>query len=91
MKDWNKITKEDVIKAIEVFDNTNENYNKTKNTFLIYDGEKYPARLIRKIAYETHYGEILSSYDMNGLGGVSSVNFFTNLGFEVLYTGDVAL
>jgi len=48
---WNEITREDVIKAIEIFDATHKPFPLPRNTFLIYNNKKYPAKHIRGLAY----------------------------------------
>ncbi|MCB0541626.1 MAG: hypothetical protein KDE33_29235, partial [Bacteroidetes bacterium] len=48
---WDNITASDVKKAIELFDRTNENYPEPRNTFLIFNDKKYPAKHIRGLAY----------------------------------------
>ncbi|MBK6484306.1 MAG: hypothetical protein IPG01_14525 [Chitinophagaceae bacterium] len=34
---WDNITENDVKKAVELFDRTNENYPEPRNTFLLYN------------------------------------------------------
>ena len=41
---WQKITKEDVIKAVEMFKSRKENYPEPRNTFLVINDKKYPFR-----------------------------------------------
>ena len=48
---WMDITREDVIKAIEIFHAENPEYPSPKSTFLIYNGKKLPAKHIRGMAY----------------------------------------
>jgi len=53
---WMDITREDVIKAIEIFQYENPEYPSPKSTFLIYNGKKLPAKHIRGMAYKvTNY------------------------------------
>ncbi len=82
-KKWKNITKENVIKAIELFESKNELYPKPRNTFLIYDDKKYPAKHIRGLAYKiANNKEILKS---EYSGGKETVTFFKKLGFAVEY------
>lgn len=60
---WMNITREDVIKAIEIFYNKNLKYPSAKSTFLIYNEKKLPAKHILGIAYKVVYGEESSKSD----------------------------
>lgn len=82
-KSWNNITAIDVKKAIELFDKKNENYPEPRNTFLIYNDKKYPAKHIRGLAYLIANKEEISKSEYNG--GEETVNFLTKLGFTVQY------
>jgi len=82
---WMDITREDVIKAIEIFHAENPEYPSPKSTFLIYKGKKLPAKHIRGMAYKVAYGEEISKNDFGG--GMETVRFFERLGFEMFYTG----
>jgi len=79
------ITREDVIKAIEIFCTENPEYPNPKSTFLIYNGKKLPAKHIRGMAYRVAYGKEISKNDFGG--GMETVRFFERLGFEMFYTG----
>jgi|BioPla2DNA2_1021312.scaffolds.fasta_scaffold17586_2 predicted amidohydrolase/very-short-patch-repair endonuclease/SepF-like predicted cell division protein (DUF552 family) len=82
---WMDITREDVIKAIEIFHAENPEYPSPKSTFLIYNGKKLPAKHIRGMAYKVAYGNEISKNDFGG--GLETVRFFERLGFEMFYTG----
>lgn len=82
-KSWNNITAIDVKKAIELFDKKNENYPEPRNTFLIYNDKKYPAKHIRGLAYLIANKEEISKSEYSG--GEETVNFLTKLGFTVQY------
>lgn len=82
--DWKSITKADVIKAIQLFDNENPTYPEPRSTFLIYNGKKYPAKHIRGMAYKVHHNMEISKNDY--AGGQETVRFFERLGFDVQYT-----
>ena len=86
MKLWDKITDKDVIKAIELFDRTNENYPEPRNTFLVYNDKKYPAKHIRGLAYFVANQEGISKNEYSG--GQETANFFKKLGFTVLYKNE---
>ena len=80
---WNKITENDVIKAIELFERKNEDYPEPRNTFLVYNGKKYPAKHIRGLAYFVANKVEISKNEYSG--GMETVNFFKKLGFTVQY------
>lgn len=81
---WNEITSEDVISAIEAFDAEHPAYPEPRSTFLVFNGKKYPAKHIRGMAYQLHFGTAISKADYTG--GQETVRFFEKLGFEVCYT-----
>lgn len=80
---WKNINADNVKKAIELFEKTNENYPEPRNTFLIYNGKKYPAKHIRGIAYFIANGKEISKSEYSG--GQETVNFFKKLDFTVQY------
>lgn len=80
---WSEITKEDVVKAIELFDAENSEYPEPRTTFLLYGNKKYPAKHIRGMAYKVHYGIEISKEDFTG--GQETVRFFERLGFDMQY------
>ena len=80
---WSEVTKEDVIKAIELFDTENPDYPAPRSTFLLYGNKKYPAKHIRGMAYKVHYGVEISKEDFTG--GQETVRFFERLGFDMQY------
>ena len=82
---WTEITNIDVINAIKKFDKENPEFPQPKSTFLIYNEKKYPAKHIRGMAYEIHYGVKISKSEFGG--GMETVRFFQRLGFEMVYTG----
>lgn len=85
MINWTDITKEDVLKAIKVFQKEQPKHPPARNTFLIYEGKKLPAKHIRGMAYKIAKGTEVSKSEYTG--GKETVDFFEKLGFEVLYTG----
>lgn len=80
---WNEITREDVIKAIEIFDATHKPFPLPRNTFLIYNKKKYPAKHIRGLAYVIATKQEISKTEFSG--GEETVRFFIRLGFQVEY------
>ena len=79
------ITREDVIKAIGIFQAENPEYPSPKSTFLVYNNRKLPAKHIRGMAYKVAYANEISKDDFGG--GMETVRFFERLGFEMFYTG----
>ena len=82
--DWKSVTREHVLKAIDMFLKYEPEYPEAKNTFLIHNGKKLPAKHIRGMAYEVAHGVEISKQDFTG--GKETVKFFERLGFEVNYT-----
>ena len=80
---WDNITASDVKKAIEIFDKTQENYPEPRNTFLIFNEKKYPAKHIRGLAYYVANKKEISKSEYSG--GQETANFFKKLGFSVQY------
>lgn len=82
---WKDINREHVIKAIQKYDEEGiESYS--RNTFLLYNNKKYPAKHIRAMAYEVAFNEPADKSKFTG--GKETVNFFENLGFTVDYKGN---
>lgn len=80
---WDNITASDVKKAIDIFDKTQENYPEPRNTFLIFNDKKYPAKHIRGLAYYVANKKEISKSEYSG--GQETANFFKKLGFSVQY------
>lgn len=83
-KKWAEITREDVINAIRMFELENPTYPEPRSTFLLYEGKKYPAKHVRGMAYQIHFGEEILKSEYSG--GGETVRFFEKLGFETQYT-----
>ena len=80
---WNNVTAKHVKAAIKLFDKSNDDYPKSRNTFLIFNKKEYPAKHIRGLAYFiANKKEILKG---EYSGGQETVTFFTKLGFNVRY------
>lgn len=80
---WQEITKEDILQAIEKFIEETPEYPEPRNTYLVYEGKKLPAKHIRGIAYEVHYGKAIRKSDFGG--GKETAHFFERYGFIVDY------
>lgn len=83
---WTEITRNDVIRAIEKFLKYNPDYPEPRSTFLVYEGNRLPAKHIRWMSYQEHYGTEISKSDFGG--GIETVKFFERLGFELDYLGN---
>ena len=81
---WNEITHEDVLKAIQIFDSEHPIYPEARSTYLLSNGKRYPAKHIRGMAYKVHFGQEVPKTDYSG--GQETVRFFEKLGFKVNYT-----
>ena len=86
---WVEITKEDVVKAIEKFLNDNPEYPEPRSTFLVYEEKKLPAKHIRGMAYQEHYGVEIAKSEFGG--GSETVRFFERLGFDMEYHGTTSV
>lgn len=82
---WVDITRDDVLKAIDIFNRDNPEYPEPKVTFIIYKNQKLPAKHIRGMAYKVAYGKDIRKSDYSG--GMETVRFFERLGFEMYYIG----
>lgn len=86
--DWSKVLKNHIEWACSRYDaGENRPTHPAITTFLIRDGERYPAKFIRGLAYEIATGDKLSSDEYSG--GAETVRFFSALGFSVEYNGEV--
>lgn len=83
---WNEVKRSDVEKAIEIFLKEKPDYPSSKNTFLLYKNKKLPAKHIRGMAYKVAFGKEIPKSEFTG--GMETVNFFANLGFDMLYKGE---
>ena len=86
--DWSKVMKNHIEEACRRYD-TGENRPKhpARTTFLLLDGEQYPAKFIRGLAYEIATGYKLSSDDYSG--GAETARFFEKLGYSVEHGGKI--
>lgn len=81
---WNEITREDVLKAVKIFNSERPTHPEARSTYLMLDGKKYPAKHIRGMAYKVHFGH--EAHKSDYAGGQETARFFEKLGFEVHYT-----
>ena len=81
---WNEITADDVVEAVRIFDSEHPEHPEPRSSFLVYGGRKYPAKHIRGMAYQVHFGQEISKADYSG--GEETIRFFHRLGFETQYT-----
>ena len=84
---WNDITKEDVNKAIDLFLKASPEYPVPRNTYLLFDGHMLPAKHIRGMAYQVHYGQEIPKDNYSG--GIETKRFFEKLGFSIKYFGEL--
>lgn len=81
---WSEVTREDVLKAVRIFNSEHPDHPEPRSTFLVIDGHRYPAKHIRGMAYRVHFGQEIKKEDY--AGGQETVRFFERLGFETHYT-----
>ena len=82
---WNTITREDILIAIKEFDLEKEENINPKKIFLHYNSKKYPAKLIRKLAYNLKHDTYITEDQFKG--GSYTVKFFNKLGFDMEFNG----
>ena len=80
MSDWSKVSRKDVIKAIEIFDKEKPQYTKPTTTLLIYNNIVYPGKKIAKMAYYIVHG-----VEPDLKGGRETINIFEKLGFDTYW------
>ncbi|MEM5798589.1 MAG: hypothetical protein QXP39_00890 [Candidatus Aenigmatarchaeota archaeon] len=80
---WKNVKREHVISAIQKFEKLNPDYPRPRNTFLVYNGRRYPAKHIRGLAFEIANNKEIKKNEYGG--GQETVNFFKKLGFEIEY------
>jgi len=83
---WSRVLKNHIEEACRRYDaEENRPTHPARTTFLVLDGEQYPAKFIRGLAYEIATGHKLSSDDYSG--GAETARFFEKLGYSVEYDG----
>ena len=78
---WADVTSENVISAIKRFKLETPDYPEPRSYYLVYNGDKLPAKHIRGMAYEDAFGENIGKDEYNG--GMQTQKFFEKLGFVV--------
>jgi very-short-patch-repair endonuclease len=85
--DWSKVLENHIEKACSRYDAGEDRpTHPARTTFLIRNGERYPAKFIRGLAYEIATGDKLGSNDYSG--GLETVRFLSALGFSVEHNGE---
>lgn len=84
MANWARVEKEDVIKAIDIFNRETPNFKNPRSTYLVYDDVIYPGKQIRRMVYEVAFG--VEPTEKEIYGGKQTISFFENLGFETYWT-----
>lgn len=84
---WTCVERQHVLRAIKIFLSERPKCPASRSTFLVYEGKKLPAKHIRGMAYQVATGKEISKKDY--AGGMETVRFFHQLGFEVFCTGSV--
>ena len=88
--DWTIVDGTHIRKACESYDSdpSLRPIKNARNTFLLINNKKYPAKFIRGQAYKVATGNTLNpSTDYSG--GIETVHFFENLGFNTVYSGKI--
>jgi len=87
--DWSRVKESDVKEACSRYGAGDRRPKRSaRNTFLVSDGKRYPAKFIRGLAYEIAMGDKLDP-NRDYTGGVETLNFFRTLGFAIEYNGEV--
>ncbi|MHC1599727.1 MAG: carbon-nitrogen hydrolase family protein [Candidatus Methanospirareceae archaeon] len=87
--DWSRVKESHVIEACSRYAKGDKLPKRpARNTFLLLDGKRYPAKFIRGLAYEIATGYELDP-NTDYTGGVETLNFFRTLGFTIEYNEGV--
>lgn len=85
---WTVVQEEHVKEACRRYDTGEERPRQSaRNTFLLFDGKRYPAKFIRGLAYGIATGYELNPNEYSG--GAETVKFFKNLRFSTEYNGKI--
>ena len=86
---WDRVTRRDVLRAIEEYDQlgaeqffSEHGFSPTTTYELVWDRQCYPPKAILGAAYELATGQHLGSGDFEG-GKAGAVGVLTKLGFSV--------
>lgn len=83
MFDERRVSRGEVERAIETYRRLRPKHHPARSAFLLDNGERLPAKLILRLAYENTTGEPLRSDQLTG--GRASVRVLKNLGFDAIY------
>lgn len=82
---WDNVTAQHIKAAIEKFEKIDESHPEPRNTFLLFNGKKYPAKHIRGLAFELANNREIRKSEYSG--GKETATFFNKRGFDVAYGG----
>ncbi len=85
--DWSVVQRKHVIEACQQYDAGIAYPSRPpKNTFLVFRGNRYPAKFIRGLAYRVATGDALDP-NTDYSGGMETARFFRGRGFDIEYKG----
>lgn len=88
--DWSQINRTHIEYACNLFDTSRcIPTHPARNTFLLHQDKRYPAKFIRGLAYELATGRRLDP-NRDYEGGLERAKFLQKLEFELLYGGKQA-
>jgi hypothetical protein len=89
MVDWNRVSKADVVGAIDEYDRigadgffSKHGFGPSRSYELVWDDHRYPHKAILGAAYESATGQRLASGEFEG-GKSGAVAVLTKLGFVI--------
>jgi hypothetical protein len=83
---WNGVKPEHVLAAIQKYDKEEIDAPPAKNTFLLHEGQRYPAKHILGMAFEIATGSKIRKNEYSG--GDETAKILRSLGFEVQHEAD---
>ncbi len=83
MFDERKLRRENVLRAIKTYESTRPKHHPARSAFLIVSGQRLPAKLIVRLAFQDLTGQMPTSDQLTG--GRASVRVLQNLGFDAVY------
>ena len=87
--DWTPVLREHILAACQLYDDGSERPRRmARNTFLLVENRRYPAKHIRGLAYQLATGDRLNP-DGDYSGGQETKRHLNELGFDVEYKGVV--
>jgi hypothetical protein len=86
---WDRVTHDDVVRAIQEYDRLGEKdffsthgFGPSRSYELVWEGHRYPHKAILGTAYELATGQRLASSDFEG-GKAGAVTVLGKLGFSI--------